>query len=330
MKKCFLLALLFISLAIKGYGQYVPLLNDSAVWRQGIQNCYTTGCAGWNYYDLQLNGDTLIGQKLYKIIYDLNGFSPYAYLREDSGKVYVIREPENELPYLNGYLWGSLNNIDTTEFILYDFTLQVGDTFTTRILKCGAYIEWGDDSIEHKQNFILSNIDSVILNNGAIRKQFHFDNPYDDWSSENYFFGEDPIWIEGIGSINTLFYNETGNYQWCGWFDAGYSSFKTACYSLNDTILWGVPNCQFPTSVNEVIAPEKMEVYPNPTTGIITIQGIKENADYSIYNVIGKLIKSGTTTNNQIDVGELAIGMYVLAVTENTTGKIYRSRIIKQ
>jgi hypothetical protein len=91
-----------------------------------------------------------------------------------------------------------------------------------------------------------------------------------------------------------------------------------------------MPNCQFPTGVNEAIGPEKMEAYPNPTTDIITIQGIKENADYSIYNVVGKLVKAGTATDNQIDVGELPIGMYVLAVTESTTGKIYRSLVIKQ
>lgn len=337
MKKCFLLALLFISLAIKGYGQYVPMLNDSAVWRQALRVCHnnglTTWCDEWICSDFSFNGDTTIESYTYKKVDDImQEWYSYAYVREDSGKVFMRYQNEISFPYYAPSFSGPEKFLDTTEFVLYDFTLNLGDTFTTRVHKgyVNVYLGEAGDTTEYLQSFLLSDIDTVVLSNAESRRRFRFttlDNT--GWQDVQHYWGVDLEWIEGIGSTNTFFYNETGLYSDCG-YDLNNLQSKIANYTLNDTLLWGVPNCQFPTSVNEVIAPEKMEVYPNPTTGIITIQGIKENADYSIYNVVGKLVKAGTTTNNQIDVGELAIGMYVLAVTENTTGKIYRSRIIKQ
>lgn len=333
-KACFVF-IFFLAFAFKGLGQYVPMLNDGAVWTQGIRHCtdggFSVNCGAWSCYDFQLSGDTIINSKQYAKVYlPNNEWWPYAYLREDSGKVYLKYEYESEFPYYGGANWGPEYFIDTTEFVLYDFNLQVGDTFTTRIHKCIDISNPTQDSIQRLHYFVLTQIDTVTLNNGISRKRLHLENtevPWGDNYAQTYYSTE---WIEGIGSTFTFFYNEYDSYYVCGMFDAGFSIYSLACYTLNDTLLWGVPNCQLPTGVNEVIAPEKMEVYPNPTTGIITLKGINESADYSIYNVVGKLVKTGTTTNNQIDVGALAIGMYVLAVTEKTTGKIYRSRIIKQ
>ena len=98
MKRVCLLAVIFLSFISKGYGQYIPLLNDSAVWRQGIRHCTDGGlppqCDGWAYYDFSLGADTIIGQHTYKIIRDLSDLWFYAYIREDSGKVYLKYEYE--------------------------------------------------------------------------------------------------------------------------------------------------------------------------------------------------------------------------------------------
>ncbi|UPT68342.1 MAG: hypothetical protein M0D57_06820 [Sphingobacteriales bacterium JAD_PAG50586_3] len=149
MKRICLLAVFFISFISKGLGQYVPMLNDSTVWRQGIMSCYLNGmtveCSGWDYYNFSIDNsnDTLIGGKNYTLIKDKNNNFEYAFIREDSGKVYMKYPAYVFLPRYTQELLSSNIYLDTTEFLLYDFTLQVGDTFTTRMFHCKYEVEWG-------------------------------------------------------------------------------------------------------------------------------------------------------------------------------------------
>ncbi|MFV8380037.1 M14 family zinc carboxypeptidase [Flavobacterium sp. LB3R33] len=69
-------------------------------------------------------------------------------------------------------------------------------------------------------------------------------------------------------------------------------------------------------------------VYPNPTTSILNVTSVSENATFKIYNIIGQTIMKGKLSNNSINVTAISQGNYVLEITdkETTTTK----RFVKQ
>lgn len=72
-------------------------------------------------------------------------------------------------------------------------------------------------------------------------------------------------------------------------------------------------------STAEFVA-DTFTVYPNPASGIITINGNTEIKNIKLYNVSGKLIRSIDGNNNTISIKDMAKGLYVLQIeTLNTT-----------
>ena len=69
-------------------------------------------------------------------------------------------------------------------------------------------------------------------------------------------------------------------------------------------------------------------VYPNPTTSILNVTSVSENATFKIYNIIGQTIMKGKLSNNSINATAISQGNYVLEITdkETTTTK----RFVKQ
>jgi len=72
-----------------------------------------------------------------------------------------------------------------------------------------------------------------------------------------------------------------------------------------------------------------LNIYPNPTKDVITIQG-KANTLYTIYDYTGKLIfsKKANTVNTTIDLSELNSGVYLMKATLNNNTSF--SKIIKR
>ena len=69
-------------------------------------------------------------------------------------------------------------------------------------------------------------------------------------------------------------------------------------------------------------------VYPNPFSEVISIGGIEDLANYKIFSIDGKLIKTGVLENKQIHLDELANGLYLLQITSK--GEIMTKKIIKK
>jgi len=108
------------------------------------------------------------------------------------------------------------------------------------------------------------------------------------------------------------------------------------------TITWTVTdnagntnNCSFDVEVTntvriEEINSQKINIYPNPTTGIIMIDAIGINRIEVIDSLNGQLLKSGGIMNNTVDITELINGLYVLQITDNSRFNKYRIKIIKE
>jgi hypothetical protein len=64
----------------------------------------------------------------------------------------------------------------------------------------------------------------------------------------------------------------------------------------------------------------KLNVFPNPTSSEISIMGLTSRQNYSIYNLLGKLIKKGAVSNGEkITVNELSNGVYLLKLDDNSS-----------
>ena len=57
----------------------------------------------------------------------------------------------------------------------------------------------------------------------------------------------------------------------------------------------------------------EVHLYPNPSNSFISINGLVENTEYTIYTITGANIQNGIVNNNEeIDIQSLASGLYLI------------------
>ena len=68
-------------------------------------------------------------------------------------------------------------------------------------------------------------------------------------------------------------------------------------------------------NVGEILS-DNYNIYPNPTTAMVTVDG--ENINYvAVYNSVGQLIKVVKTQNNVVDMSTCENGVYFFNVVDN-------------
>ena len=74
----------------------------------------------------------------------------------------------------------------------------------------------------------------------------------------------------------------------------------------------------FHYDVDEATA-DGLNVYPNPTTGLITISGV-QSGEYRLSNMMGQTLMTGciANENQQIDISQLPNGMYFITIAGET------------
>lgn len=198
---------------------------------------------------------------------------------------------------------------DTISYIIYDFSLSIGDT-----------INWTrpDDFINF--NAYVSQIDSIIVED-ALRKRIHlevFDNLPD-------------IWIEGIGS-EFGFFSTFGYRSWekiihellC------YRDSKISQYTLPGS--GGCSMCDIITSSEGYIFNPGITIYPNPITNDAKIR-IPEGmipTQLRIFDLHGRLVISKSLNSNfpiALNREELEKGVLLLEISDENNN-LYNSKII--
>jgi hypothetical protein len=81
----------------------------------------------------------------------------------------------------------------------------------------------------------------------------------------------------------------------------------------------GIPN---PVNQDDIL------IYPNPVSSVLYVKNISKRAKYKIYNAVGQVIADGILLNNQINVGKLINGVYVIDIDDN--GKTVQKKFIKE
>jgi predicted outer membrane repeat protein len=107
--------------------------------------------------------------------------------------------------------------------------------------------------------------------------------------------------------------------------------------SSGTSILWAVVDADSFKSNSDGLSVKKLynaqktlRLFPNPTKGIINIEGISQSSAAKLINLHGMLIQEWAVnpTNTSIDLSGIATGMYILQIINNT-GQMEQYKVIK-
>jgi hypothetical protein len=77
----------------------------------------------------------------------------------------------------------------------------------------------------------------------------------------------------------------------------------------------------------EMIELENVYLYPNPTSGVIKIDGLISSDNLKMYDMQGKLIEINQSNTNEINLSNIETGVYFLSIIRND--KQYYFKIIR-
>ncbi len=250
---------------------------------------------GWSFYNTEIfrfSGDTMIMNTFYNKMYLTNDSASTAVwhyagaIREWEGRIYT-------------FLPGTFE-----EGLLYDFTIEAGDT--TYIIN-----DWCREPFP----MVCISTDSIEIN-GSNRKTLLFEYPYSQW-------------IEGIGSLQGPLYS---GIDYC----VADIYYDLLCYYNNGNQLYMNPdaNVCYETNVGTSSIPvdSKLTIYPNPSTGVIDLDfpdtGIPSQASIEIHNSIGILVYYDPECKifrKTIDLSEQSNGVYSIRIKNDAgsfSGKV--------
>lgn len=276
---------------------YIPLLDSDNEWH--VTSCEIS-CITDEYYSQK---DTFYNGLNYTVLDGYHYISKTFWLREDISQQKVFM---------------SFQEIGKarTEIILYDFSLNIGDS-----------MELTNPISPFPKNpgfFKLDSIKYIPLYNGTPHRFFYLSPSISSTSTEN------PIWVEGIGSLNLI--NAPG-----GTPDIN-GVGKLSCFFKNGIIYYADLNMieacdpKFVTSTSEIYNP-KLAVFPTLVTDFLTIKNTDESTFIQLINLQGEIVQERLTfssTDINLNVSSLKSGVYIVRVRFGSNQSVFHSKIIKQ
>lgn len=273
----------------KAQAPYYAFPDSNATWSM-IRKAGAMGNIFWAGYSYNFGSDTTINTKTYHSIEVSSG--PHI-----GPSLFFLRNDTFALTYIL--------NTNNEERILYDFSMQVGDTITNFF--------WGN-------NMELLSISTVQLINSE-RRLFNF--------------SDSTKWIEGIGDVLGFW----GNQTYPNPFPAGMVCFRqadSAVYTCNGSFFYycNVSSGCYYSSINEDIHHIDVTFFPNPTNSYCTIQlKTVTKISISIYDLNGSLtlapVTNQTLTNYTFSSAGLAPGIYFVKVTDEQ-GRTATQKLVKE
>lgn len=273
---------------------YHPFPTDSAIWTNASGYwVYPTGwpVVTWPAPYVQYGPptrycmsslDTIIGTNNYSKL-DSCGGNYAGALRDDGiGKIYFV--PSDSL----------------NELLIYDFTVQTGDTVS-------VYDNIGFWNISTYE-FII--VDSVLIN-GSYRKQIKLG-------------GNPASWIEGIGCTQGLFREGWGNVS--GWY------VNLECMSHKDTTLYpafSVGPCSLTSGMDEIKESQNFILYPNPTNGLFQIKTEQEINSIEVSDVFGRRMLYSENNQTEINISNFTNGIYFVRFSDSKGNTVVK-KIVKR
>ena len=237
----------------------------------------------------RIEGDTLMGDFLYKTIYttrDTSGSNwnrSNNFIREDStGKVFLKVGGDDE-------------------FLLYDFSLEVNDTIPFNL------------GFNDVCELVVYSIDTILLSNGEERRKLNLGNQ---------FFGENSgdFWIEGIGSSRGPLFN-----MYC-YTD---QNFILLCYQENDEILYSSKFGECFITQTSNLLPSDIKIFPNPFNETLNINhGVTKLESFKIIDLMSRVVFESAFESQSYQLNSLAEGTYIILL-KDTSGNVYSDKLIK-
>ena len=309
---------------------YTPFPTENAQWSV-------------NNEKYALHGDTIINEKKYSKVYkqtadeafefDIDKAEYFCAIRNDVENKRVYGVYKDNLEVYNHYN----EEIEETESLLYDFSLNLGDTIEVANFDeadRAGYIQYvkyvrvesiGIYKFDGSHSYVtLYDTDSIFcLNNGEQRKRILLNGIHESLQQS---------WIEGIGSSD-------GPFVHAHFSGLEYMPKRLLCFNENDECLYKQSSFDYdedddcftnyyPDNVVENNENDIM-IYPNPTDDFINIEN-PSGSEYSIdiYNDKGqKLISQSSSGISNINISDLPCGLYIITINSNY--KNYNFKLIK-
>lgn len=297
--KCLTLILVVLLLSISSFGQKIRFSDSTNVWHYNYFSSGILPAFYWSFSDIY-TGDTAIGGRAYKQLWHNTSYET-VFIREDTimKKVYVI------MPFFD---------TDTTEKLLYDYTLNVGDTFRNQFV-----------------SVYVGSIDSVLV---GIRW-------HRVWHFLHGSFSTSFTVIEGVGCISdpcapiepppfegghllTCFSTRGSTPLISPAFGPNYLDINShyAYYFDNST------SCSYNFAELKISSFTKsgVTIYPNPAQNEVNITSSSPITTLSITNLIGQQVYSRKYNSEQlqIDIADLPSGVYFIRINGTEVRKFVK------
>ena len=91
-----------------------------------------------------------------------------------------------------------------------------------------------------------------------------------------------------------------------------------------DTALSNCIKLEIRVSVKEIVNNKNIKIYPNPTSGILHIEGVEAGANIELIDVLGRKCAMAQWLNGSVDVSTLVPGVYVVRVNDVVAGRVVK------
>ena len=306
--KTLLLSITLTFFTATSYGQgYIPIPDTLAVWRQSF---YATGM--FDKYQIYTAEKTTIDSFVYTVLRrtgnsnyfgTANGYTDtlFGFFRNDT---------------LNRKVFFRSSLTDTADQLMYDFTLNVGDTIPSTWL--------GNNWLN-----VIDSVDTVWMY-GQPRRRLSF-------LDYSFIPGAEGAIIEGIGSLHGFAEQLTVPME-----PMSYSlecfSYKDSAYSFSwgnlppqlDQPTYSGSSCWLYSEIKEFENHSSVSLFPNPFSTQLTFSAAdNEQTSISLYNFLGQKVLQQTFTNNTtINTEQLAEGIYIYEL-RNEAGTVTTGKVVK-
>ncbi len=305
MKSIFISTLLLVSLFCKGQqsssNSEFDLLNPINLWSvlDDFEYVHVHPDDPYSYTKstwYKIGEDTTINEIDYKRLLLSSGLNPESwqpsglFMRQDGDQIYS-KDGESQ------------------ETLLYDFGLAINDSMESEIHQQGLiYIS------------ILDSVKETTLNN-ATRKIYYLTESLKNYSDTK----SHEIWIEGIGSITDGLLRQTN----LGYTPSSHD-YQLLCFHQNENLIYQAKDfdscfIDIADGISEINSQSgSFKVFPNPTTGQLTIQFDQAASSLpftvEILSLSGKVIKTENVTRAgqfTVSLSGMPKGIYLICLTTN-------------
>lgn len=291
MKKTLFTVFLNISLFFVAFSQtYHPLIKENKTWEVfwfSSQNLCLVDGANRYYF----KGDTMINSVSYKILWanpfvQLASPPPCPPWAVDTSTSYIVQFLREDTITQKIFIVDQSNG--NIEDLLFDFTLNIGDTLNSSYLGLG-------------ETLVIDTIEIITLQNGETRRKWLLTNGHS--------------YIESIGGSEQFYFPLITGLGW--WY-------ALSCVQENGSQLIG-SQCSPILGIETILSEKKNVIYPTPIDEYFFIERKEAIIEtLVIFDATGKisLSKKLHSKFEKIDVSNLNSGIYFYIIGNVEKGKL--------